>query len=646
MNTITTKAVAKVAAVATGLAMATSVLSLAPLAHAADCSVGTANLTVGSVGAAVSCLQQNLIASGYSIPAGATGYFGMQTKAAVAAWQAAFGISPAAGYFGPISRSRWSGSTTVSTGGTTGGSTVPGCLPGYAFSPTTGQACTGGTTVTGLTGTGRLTNISSYGSVLTDLKEGDPTTAVVGVQADAIGGDVAIQRVDATFYVDDVGAQSSNLDRYVSDVELWINGVKVATMDPSLGDKSGRVWTYRFSGLNTFVKSGTTANIVVEVTPLTSIGTNEDGAGVIGALLANSVRAVGADGISDTYVVGATVTQGSAGTADTVSGTAGQRFTVSSATTGSLTVTAAADNPSASQVAVSSSTTTGVKLLSFNMKAKNQDVKVTDLVASFGTSDTNLSDVVNTVYLMKGSTVLKSTTLSTGAYQAVTFSNVNDTIAKDQTNNYTIVADLKGDSAYVDGTTLVASTTVSGWDVSDANGASVTPSAAAVGNTMTLTATGMSVALGTPTATVQTASFSGGVDSASFAIPFTVTAGDSDIYIGGATTIGTGTNAGDVTFGTTTTSTTGATTQPTSNISVANTVTGDSAGSYYKVLAGTSRTFTLNATVQASSAGVTAGYVGMIINSIAYGTVAGTETNYYTSHLDTFKTNDVYVTKH
>ncbi|PIU82131.1 hypothetical protein COS69_00910, partial [Candidatus Kaiserbacteria bacterium CG06_land_8_20_14_3_00_49_31] len=35
MQTVTTKAVAKVAAVATGLAMATSMLSLAPLAHAA-----------------------------------------------------------------------------------------------------------------------------------------------------------------------------------------------------------------------------------------------------------------------------------------------------------------------------------------------------------------------------------------------------------------------------------------------------------------------------------------------------------------------------------------------------------------------------------------------------------------------------------
>ena len=634
-------ATAKVAAVATALAMATSMLSLAPIAHAATFST---NLMMGSSGADVSALQQTLIASGYSIPAGATGYFGAQTKAAVMAWQAAAGISPAAGYFGPISRAKLSGAVTT---GTT--STVAGCAAGAMYSSTTGQACGSMTTTTttggALTGAGRLTNISSYGSVYTDLKEADAATAVVGVQADATSGDVAIQRVDATFYVDDVSSQSSYLNQYVSDVSVYLNGTKLASMDPSLGDKSGRVWTYRFSGLSGVIKQGTTGNIVVKVTPLTSIGATEDGKAVTAVLLANSVRAIGADGISDTYLATSPTVVQNSGSADTVSGgtIGGQRFTVSSATTGTLTVTAGADNPTASQVAVSSSTTTGVKLLSFNMKAKNASVKVTDLVASIGTSG-SLSSVVNTVYLMKGSQVLKSTTLSSGTYQTVTFSNINDTISKDSTNNYTIVADLKGDAAYSDGTTLIASTTVSGWDVSDTNGSSVTPSAAAVGNTQTLTATGITVTKGTPTAIVQTASFSNGVDTASYAIPFTVQAGDNDVYVSGVATNGTGSGAG-IRYSTTTTSTQGATGQPTASVSVANTVTGDSAGVYYKVLAGTSRTFTLNATLAASSTGVTAGYAGVQVNSIAYGLTTALGSS-YTSNLDTFKTNDVYVTKH
>jgi hypothetical protein len=84
----------------------------------------------------VTCLQQALIAGGYSIPAGATGYFGAQTQAAVAAWQKATGVAPAVGYFGAISRAHWNlgGSssntttttTTTTTTGTTGNTTYTG----------------------------------------------------------------------------------------------------------------------------------------------------------------------------------------------------------------------------------------------------------------------------------------------------------------------------------------------------------------------------------------------------------------------------------------------------------------------------------------------------------------------------------------
>lgn len=66
----------------------------------------TRDLTLGSSGADVTALQNWLISKGFSVPAGATGYFGAQTQAALAAYQAANGISPAAGYFGPITRAK------------------------------------------------------------------------------------------------------------------------------------------------------------------------------------------------------------------------------------------------------------------------------------------------------------------------------------------------------------------------------------------------------------------------------------------------------------------------------------------------------------------------------------------------------------
>ncbi|HUY05282.1 MAG TPA: peptidoglycan-binding domain-containing protein [Candidatus Paceibacterota bacterium] len=169
MQTVTTKAMAKVAAVATGLAMATSMLSLAPMAHAAaltssqvqsilsllssfgadsttianvqasltggtPVSTGTTStasacsfskdLTEGSTGADVTCLQNALKAGGY-MTANATGYFGALTKAGVVAWQKAAGVTPTAGYFGAKSRAAFNlGGSTTTTGGTTTGGTV------------------------------------------------------------------------------------------------------------------------------------------------------------------------------------------------------------------------------------------------------------------------------------------------------------------------------------------------------------------------------------------------------------------------------------------------------------------------------------------------------------------------------------------
>jgi peptidoglycan hydrolase-like protein with peptidoglycan-binding domain len=176
MTTATNK-VARVAAAVAGLSLAA--LSIAPLAQAQTTTTTTTtttasvtftrNLTVGSKGADVTALQNWLIGKGFSIPAGATGVFGPQTKAALAAYQAANSISPAAGYFGPITRA-----AVAAAGGSTSTSTVPGCMPGAAFSSTTGQAC-GTTTTTGPLsgGEGSINNFKTVGASNTSLNQAD-----------------------------------------------------------------------------------------------------------------------------------------------------------------------------------------------------------------------------------------------------------------------------------------------------------------------------------------------------------------------------------------------------------------------------------------------------------------------------------------
>ncbi len=74
----------------------------------------TRDLTVGSTGADVTALQNTLKSGGY-MTANATGYFGALTKAGVVAWQTAKGVTPAAGYFGPMSQAIFAGAAVGAT---------------------------------------------------------------------------------------------------------------------------------------------------------------------------------------------------------------------------------------------------------------------------------------------------------------------------------------------------------------------------------------------------------------------------------------------------------------------------------------------------------------------------------------------------
>ncbi|MDR3558540.1 MAG: peptidoglycan-binding protein [Candidatus Pacebacteria bacterium] len=70
------------------------------------------DLSLGSTGQDVVNLQSWLVSNGYDIPsissgASSEGYFGLQTQAAVEAYQRAIGL-PAYGFFGPMTRAYWS----------------------------------------------------------------------------------------------------------------------------------------------------------------------------------------------------------------------------------------------------------------------------------------------------------------------------------------------------------------------------------------------------------------------------------------------------------------------------------------------------------------------------------------------------------
>ncbi|MEK7507938.1 MAG: peptidoglycan-binding domain-containing protein [Patescibacteria group bacterium] len=101
----------------------------------------TRNLTVGSTGDDVKALQQFLNSHGAQVSATGAGspgsestYFGAKTKSALAAYQASVGISPAAGYFGPITKARVNSLAITQGPGPGPGPVVPAPATGLSVS--------------------------------------------------------------------------------------------------------------------------------------------------------------------------------------------------------------------------------------------------------------------------------------------------------------------------------------------------------------------------------------------------------------------------------------------------------------------------------------------------------------------------------
>jgi len=91
----------------------------------------TRNLTIGSAGDDVQALQVFLNNQGFQVassgpgsPGNETTYFGLLTQTALANWQTSQNITPAAGFFGPITRAAVN-SMIGPTNGNGGGTTTP-----------------------------------------------------------------------------------------------------------------------------------------------------------------------------------------------------------------------------------------------------------------------------------------------------------------------------------------------------------------------------------------------------------------------------------------------------------------------------------------------------------------------------------------
>ncbi len=220
----------------------------------------TRDLTIGSRGVDVTSLQQFLINKGHSIPAGATGYFGPQTKIALAAYQATKGINPAVGYFGLITRSNING-----LGGTSG--TTP---------PTNNN----GNNDNGNFLQGSAGSISEYrltsGFNNEEVGENSEDVEVTGLDIKVDNSsDIRLTSVQLAFAKDT--ATNDRFSKYADEVSLWLNDKEVGRIDASsFTDNNNWTKTISLKGDNV-IKRGTTGTLVVAISGARNIDSTLEG---------------------------------------------------------------------------------------------------------------------------------------------------------------------------------------------------------------------------------------------------------------------------------------------------------------------------------------------------------------------------------
>ena len=405
-----------------------------------------------------------------------TAYYGAMTKAAVAKWQAANGVSPAAGYWGPVTRAKVA-SVCASAPTTPGTPTTPG-----------GEV---------LNGTAGSITITSTSVDVEDQVFTGTTEKVLGFKVEASGSDVRVTNIRVRFTAAVDSSASDRLADYFDDISIWANGNKIASMAPSsfVRDSSG-VYSASIPVAHVIrMGSGNKVTFHVGATARDSIDSDNDG----------STNDWTAALVQTRYTdpTGATLFDT---TAASNAGVYVDRLSTSSDV--KLRMAEGSGNPKTGNRVADDGGTTDVTLLEFTLKAEGADMEFDTLLASTTLSGVDtMDDMVQEFYLMRGSTqVAEEAAITTAStpFQVLSF-NLDDeeTIDAGETVTYKIVAKVKtigtGSSAtlFDQGDSITASTSPSVGSIdakSVSDGKSVTNRAGSVtGYTQTLFSEGVSV---------------------------------------------------------------------------------------------------------------------------------------------------------
>ncbi len=562
----------------------------------------TRNLTVGSTGNDVKCLQALLNVTPQS------GYFGPLTLGAVRSYQASKGYVPA-NQVGPLTRASLNAQLAVSTNPGTGTGT-----PGS------------GTGTVGLTGTASIKEINDMSAYsLEDVGEGMNNVTVLGREIEMDNtGSARLQQVRVKFDHaggTEVANSSTRLENYASKVSVMLNGTEIASASPSEFNRdSTGVYTKTFiTNSSALLNSGAKNNLTIAVSAVSNLDSGDE----------SEQWDVNVENIRYVDGTGAVITDTSTGELETA-----ETFTfvtLATSTDLELKLVAGSDNPVAQTVKVSTTTTTdNLTLITFTMKAQGDKIWIDELPVVLTTSDDKVTDVVSKITLKIGSSTFSETLPTSGTNTdcdnatscIVTFDDMDMWISANQTVTGSVVVEAKKLDAYSEGTTLTAAIGAYNREnivAEDVNGDTIATSSrtgVVTGEAQKLRSTGVMLSNFTSSAVAATDT-SGTTQSQTYTVSFKVTAFGDTAYMPNIISRGSSTTAGLIYL--VENSSGNSVVPPT--VTISNSVLSSSAtlnsSSLYEIPDGESRTFTGTIQVQDPT---TAGFYRIQLDSVQFDT--------------------------
>jgi len=534
------------------------------------------DLTIGRTGAEVTALQNFLISKGFSIPAGATGYFGTQTQSALARFQAANGIVPAVGYFGPITKSRVNAMCTVAVvqpppvnnGGNGSGSPVtPPTLSGeadfYRFDVRSGDG--------------------------TNLEEGDTNASIAEIKFEVRDGDLRVNRIDLAFTPDSANNEMDPWDTF-AEVSLYDGNERIGRIDtsrrsvwrenqPTSGD-----YRLRFSGLSWLIEEDENVNLEVRVSIQNRVRGTDDGEVWTVFVPDDGIRALDADRASifaGNSADGVTIGIDQAGSRD------------------EIIVKRSNDDPLASVLQLKSNQRSGwMTVFAFDLDTDDSvnDIEVRRLPVQLTVGTSTVNTFMNDVRLVVGGETYTRKSIVNGSTNTVTFEFNRENFIINNGDRVTVEVqvDFNALAPMYEGTTIRGSVDTSGIlarGVDNLSGSQIAGSA--MSQIHTMRTLGVNIEPSTMSAVPQLNSASTSEDDQGvYSIEFKVTAFKSDIFIPRSTDRGTSIGSAGVNY-TIEDSSLGGIAVASGTASAVLTANAGIEGSYFVVREGETKTFKL-----------------------------------------------------